>query len=537
MLAPRGDRSLEHYDPEHGLKTIAVAEVAERHFRRAKDATRLMDAVEAKLTEQRRFVLWWDGRGHDKPGRPGKKSFQTGNDFLPAGKNGLPDSVTIHRWRIRLKADAKYEATLQAAQERCRRVCEAERGSTEQRGASGTGENEWHTPKEFLSAARDVLGEFDLDPASTALAQLTVRATRYFTRETDGLQQPWHGRVWLNPPYAQPFIASFVLKLVTEVRAGRVTAAILLTHNYTDTTWFHEAASACAAICFTRGRVRFVSPSGELAAPTQGQAFFYFGTEPERFAERFATVGFVVTPARARGAAEERRMSGWTKHDRFAAALPPLDAAAYQRLKDDIAAAGEIRVPIEVDQHGRILDGHHRLRGRHELGEAGVEIPEPETVTRFMPDEDQAVAYVIRANLTRRQLSPEQLGEVRERQREVAQALREGGKTQAETAAILGVARTTIEKWETPDPDGSNDTGVNASPPDRRLKLSPDDYEEIYRRAQAGETHEQIAADFKVSRRRVGQVVELVGARQREPEPVETPGFPKKRYRCLEPVA
>jgi phage N-6-adenine-methyltransferase len=291
VLARRGNRGLEHYDPERGLKSIAVAETAERHFRRAKDATRLFEAVELKLREQRKFVLWWDGSGL----RKGGGSPSAVRDGGIAGRDGLPDRETIRRWR-RLKDEPKFEATLKAAQERCRRVCEAERGSTEQRGASGTGENEWHTPEEYLAAARDVLGEFDLDPASTALAQLTVRATRYFTRQMGGLRQPWHGRVWLNPPYTQPLIADFVRKLVTEVRAGHITAAILLTHNYTDTGWFHEAASACTAICFTRGRVRFINPSGELAAPTQGQAFLYFGAEPKAFAERFATVGFVVTP-------------------------------------------------------------------------------------------------------------------------------------------------------------------------------------------------------------------------------------------------
>jgi ParB family chromosome partitioning protein len=298
-LARRGRAGLERYDPKHGLKLITVAETAERHYRRAKDPTRLAEAVELKLAEQRKFVLWWDEQEKQAGAlRRGNAPALPVRDAGPvAGHDGLPDRLTIHRWRQRLKDEPKFQATLQAAQERCRRVCEAERGATEHRGASGTGETEWHTPPEYLAAARDVLGEFDLDPASTALAQRTVRATQYFTKETDGLKQDWHGRVWLNPPYAQPFIADFVTKLVTEVQAGRVTAAIMLTHNYTDTAWFHEAASACSAICFTRGRVRFVSPSGELATPTQGQAFFYFGTEPNRFAERFATVGFVV-PAR-----------------------------------------------------------------------------------------------------------------------------------------------------------------------------------------------------------------------------------------------
>src|ERR1700694_4895243 len=37
---------LEHYDPGKGLKTIAVAESAENYFRRAKDTTKLLEAVE-----------------------------------------------------------------------------------------------------------------------------------------------------------------------------------------------------------------------------------------------------------------------------------------------------------------------------------------------------------------------------------------------------------------------------------------------------------------------------------------------------------
>ena len=45
---------LSNYDPERGLKSVAVAEAAERHFRRAKDATRLLEGVELKLSEQRR---------------------------------------------------------------------------------------------------------------------------------------------------------------------------------------------------------------------------------------------------------------------------------------------------------------------------------------------------------------------------------------------------------------------------------------------------------------------------------------------------
>jgi hypothetical protein len=52
---------------------------------------------------------------------------------------------------------------------------------------------------------------------------------------------------------------------------------------------------AASAICFTRGRVKFVSPKGEFAAPAMGQAFTYFGKRPERFAQVFSEVGNVVS--------------------------------------------------------------------------------------------------------------------------------------------------------------------------------------------------------------------------------------------------
>lgn len=157
-----------------------------------------------------------------------------------------------------------------------------------------TGENEWYTPDEYLDLARNVLGGFDLDPASCLEANGRVGAGLFHSEADSGLTKQWHGRVWMNPPYAQPLIAEFCDKLVEEYRAERVTSAIALTNDSTDTGWFHALAGASAAICFPRGRIRFLSPHGERGTPTQGQAFFYFGTDVDRFAEVFAEVGIVV---------------------------------------------------------------------------------------------------------------------------------------------------------------------------------------------------------------------------------------------------
>jgi len=161
------------------------------------------------------------------------------------------------------------------------------------RGAQGAGENEWFTPAEYIELARAVLGEIDLDPATHAKAQETIRATHFFTKADDGLAKEWHGRVWLNPPYVRPLIGHFVMKLLAERAARRVTAGVLLTHAYTDSSWFQAAGKIADAICFTRCRIKFHERDGMIAAPTQGQAFFYFGAHADTFAEKFGPLGFV----------------------------------------------------------------------------------------------------------------------------------------------------------------------------------------------------------------------------------------------------
>ena len=158
-----------------------------------------------------------------------------------------------------------------------------------------SGEVEWHTPAQWVEAARRVLGANDLDPASSDRAQETVAAGAYFTKEADGLARPWRGRVWLNPPYAAGLVDRFVGKLVHHVGAGDVTAAIMLVDARTDTAWFHLAASACQRICLKRGRISFVRPDGvDADAATCGSAFLYFGPRPEAFEAVFAPFGLVV---------------------------------------------------------------------------------------------------------------------------------------------------------------------------------------------------------------------------------------------------
>lgn len=159
--------------------------------------------------------------------------------------------------------------------------------------ARATDEFEWYTPPRYLDAARAVLGQIDLDPASSFAANTTVRAACIYTLDDDGLTQPWEGRVWLNPPYGTSGPA-FVARLIEAFNAGDVTEAITLVNaNSCDAKWFQPLWDH--TLCFTHHRIDFISPHGEKASSsTHGSVFVYLGSRQSVFAEHFRPFGAVV---------------------------------------------------------------------------------------------------------------------------------------------------------------------------------------------------------------------------------------------------
>lgn len=100
--------------------------------------------------------------------------------------------------------------------------------------AHNSGNNEWYTPPEYIEAARRVMGAIDLDPASSAVANQTVRATTYYTATDDGLTRPWHGRVFLNPPYSGDLVGRFATRTVDALRAAEIEQAVDRTPLHRD---------------------------------------------------------------------------------------------------------------------------------------------------------------------------------------------------------------------------------------------------------------------------------------------------------------
>lgn len=157
---------------------------------------------------------------------------------------------------------------------------------------------EWYTPEEYIRAARAVMGDIDLDPASCEQANRTVKARRYYTKDDDGLKQEWFGRVFVNPPYgwtedSESSQAVWSARLIAEWEAGNILEGILLVNAATAQKWF--APLWRFPICFTDHRIRFERPGAEKNQPPHGSVFVYFGHDVQKFARVFSQFGAVVT--------------------------------------------------------------------------------------------------------------------------------------------------------------------------------------------------------------------------------------------------
>lgn len=256
-----------------------------------------LERIEAALAEQRRLANLKRGlespEVDDRPPREGKTRDKVA-EAVGIG-SGRQYSRAKKVWEAAKSGDDKAQELVEKLDNEEITVSAASKMIDKKAHVShASGESEWYTPSKYIEAARATMGEIDCDPASTEFANEIVGAKTYYTIEDNGLEQDWEGRIWMNPPYASPLIKHFSEKLIAELDSG-VTEACVLVNNATDTGWFHTLLVRAAAVCFIKGRVKFLDKKGNpTGAPLQGQVVLYFGKNEGVFGERFEEFGEVL---------------------------------------------------------------------------------------------------------------------------------------------------------------------------------------------------------------------------------------------------
>lgn len=118
--------------------------------------------------------------------------------------------------------------------------------------------------------------------------------------------------------------------------------------------------------------------------------------------------------------------------------MPDLTPMEYEGLKASISEVG-VLVPVELDEDGNILDGHHRVRAWTELRAEGVDIAKYATLVRRGMTEEQKRNHARVLNVNRRHLNKEQRDSV-------MRDMRADGATYKEIAQAVGVSTDTAHR-------------------------------------------------------------------------------------------
>lgn len=138
----------------------------------------------------------------------------------------------------------------------------AKRGARDEVDDRGT---EWS----FIHQLEERFGKFTLDAAA---AKHNAKAKRYYTRDEDGLTEPWTGRVWCNPPYSD--CGAWVRKAWAEWQrlGGPSSIVMLLPANRVEQAWwqdhvepFRDKPDSPLRVEFQRGRMRFDRPGAVIS--------------------------------------------------------------------------------------------------------------------------------------------------------------------------------------------------------------------------------------------------------------------------------
>lgn len=150
------------------------------------------------------------------------------------------------------------------------------------------GSGVWLTP---LNLVRD-LGLFDLDPCAH---EGWPTAAELIYPPRDGLNEPWAGRVFLNPPYQN--VGAWLARLAAHGNGIALVFARTETRGFIDQVW-----AKATAVKFLHGRLHFHYPDGRRADMNAGapSVLVAYGTSNARILQASTIPGTYLPIERTR---------------------------------------------------------------------------------------------------------------------------------------------------------------------------------------------------------------------------------------------
>jgi hypothetical protein len=166
----------------------------------------------------------------------------------------------------------------------------------------------WFTPRYIIDMVHEVIPHIDLDPCSEESANEIVQASRYITKEEDGLAVNWAKypvTVFLNSPGGKAgnksMSALFWQRLIDLRDEGLLIDAIFMGFSLEHLAVTQNCSESLCnfPICIPRRRIKFVSPEGTYNCPTHSNVVAYIPglvNETQRFKEVFSEIGAIMYP-------------------------------------------------------------------------------------------------------------------------------------------------------------------------------------------------------------------------------------------------
>lgn len=158
-----------------------------------------------------------------------------------------------------------------------------------------SGKVEYYTPRWIIEAARSIMRNIDLDPASSVKANQTVKANQYFNCE--GLSRTWSASsIWLNHPFSRKENSLWINKLMSEYNFRHFNEACCITYASTSEKWFKPLMDYPQ--CYFFKRVNYIDGLTGLPKKgvTKGSVVTYLGPNVEKFYSVFSQYGKVMVP-------------------------------------------------------------------------------------------------------------------------------------------------------------------------------------------------------------------------------------------------